>query len=318
MKIYNNLFPIIISPTNLFKAWDVFKSDKGNKPDVIHFELELEENIFQLYRDLKNESYKHGAYKGFWIRDPKVRHIHKATVRDRVLHHAIFKVLNPVFEPTFISNSFSCRIGKGTHKGVETLSTLLRKASRNNTQTCYALKCDIQKFFDSVDHQILFEILKNKIKDEKTLNLLEEIISSYTAQPVLQERERERERERGFALRAKGIPIGNLTSQMFTNIYMNEFDQFVKHGLKIKNYVRYTDDFIIISQNEDYLKQIIPALQNFLSEKLELGLHPKKITIKKFHQGIDFLGYVNFPQHRLLRTKTKKGFCGKSRKFTIF
>ena len=308
MKIYNNLFPLIISPTNLFKAWDVFKSDKRNKPDVIQFELKLEENIFQLYRDLKNGSYKHGVYKGFWIHDPKVRHIHKATVRDRVLHHAIFRMLNPIFEPTFISNSFSCRIGKGTHKGVETLTNMLRKASRNGTQTCYALKCDVRRFFDSVDHKMLFKALEQKIKDEKTLCLLREIISSYSTGSELA-----RERE-STALRAKGIPIGNLTSQMFANIYMNEFDQFVKHGLKIKNYIRYTDDFIIIFQNEDYLKQIIPILQNFLSENLKLELHPNKITIKKFHQGVDFLGYVNFPHHRLLRTKTKKRILRKIKK----
>ena len=118
MKIYRNLFDIIISPENLFSAWDAFKSDKRNKQDVQRFEWNLEQNIFELRRDLKNKTYKHGSYEGFYIRDPKQRHIHKALVRDRILHHAVSSVLSPIFEPTFISTSFSCRIGFGTHKGV--------------------------------------------------------------------------------------------------------------------------------------------------------------------------------------------------------
>ncbi|MEK7390855.1 MAG: RNA-dependent DNA polymerase, partial [Patescibacteria group bacterium] len=119
MKIYRDLHWLIISPQALFRAWEIFKSDKHNKADVAEFEVNLEQNIFDLYRDLKNRTYRHGGYKGFWIHDPKLRRIHKASVRDRVLHHAVFKVLNPIFEPTFIPTSFSCRLGKGTHKGIE-------------------------------------------------------------------------------------------------------------------------------------------------------------------------------------------------------
>ena len=192
MKIYKDLYWLIISPATLFRAWNVFKEDKKNKLDVMDFELELEKNIFDLYRDLKNEIYKHGPYKGFWIHDPKLRLIHKATVRDRVLHHAIFSVLNPIFEPTFIPNSFSCRIGKGTHKGMEKVANMIRTVSKNNTRKCYALKCDIRKFFDSVDQDILFGILKKRIKDEKVSCLLKEVILSYVS---TYERERERERE---------------------------------------------------------------------------------------------------------------------------
>ncbi len=164
MKIYKDLYWLIISPAVLFRAWDVFKSDKRNRFDVMDFELDLEKNIFDLYRDLKNEIYKHGPYKGFWIHDPKLRRIHKATVRDRVLHHAIFKALNPIFEPTFIPNSFSCRVGKGTHMGVKKVAEMLRTASQNNNRQCYALKCDIRKFFDSIDHSVLTGILSKKIK----------------------------------------------------------------------------------------------------------------------------------------------------------
>lgn len=189
MKIYCDLYWLIISPQALFRAWEIFKSDKRNKPDVTEFEVNLEQNIFDLYRDLKNGTYRHGGYKGFWIHDPKLRRIHKASVRDRVLHHAVFKVLNPIFEPTFIPTSFSCRAGKGTHKGVLEVEKMIRKSSRNYTRSCCILKCDIKKFFDSVDHAVLFEIINRRIKDGRVLRLLGEIINSYSSD--LQERERE-------------------------------------------------------------------------------------------------------------------------------
>ena len=192
MKIYKDLYWLIISPASLFRAWDVFKSDKKNKLDVMDFELDLEKNIFDLYRDLKNRTYKHGPYRGFWIHDPKLRRIHKATVRDRVLHHAIFNALNPIFEPTFIPNSFSCRIGKGTHKGMQKVAKMIRTVSQNNTRKCYALKCDIRKFFDSIDQNTLINIIEKRIKDKDVQSLLFEIIGSYSS---IYERERERERE---------------------------------------------------------------------------------------------------------------------------
>lgn len=268
MKIYKDLYWLIISPSALFHAWEVFKEDKKNRPDVGDFELNLEKNIFDLYRDLKNEKYRHGHYKGFWIHDPKLRRIHKATVRDRILHHAIFKVLNPIFEPTFFPNSFSCRIGKGTHKGMKKVAEMLRTVSQNNTRPCYALKCDIRKFFDSIDHNILISILERKIKDEKVMCLLREIIESFAT-------------NKSNLFKRRGVPIGNLTSQIFANIYMNEFDQFIKHKLKVKYYARYTDDFIIISANRTYLKNLIIPIQEFLMTKLCLELHPNKVLIAK-------------------------------------
>jgi retron-type reverse transcriptase len=301
MKIYKNVFEEIISSENLFLAWDKFKSDKQRKRDVQQFEWRLEENIFKLHRDLKYRRYKHGTYTSFYIQDPKRRHIHKATVRDRVLHHAVFSVLNSIFEPTFISNSLSCRIDKGTHKGIDILDEITRKISRNAFKPCFALKCDIKKFFETVDHRILLNIIRRRIKDDDTLWFLEEIIGSFISQySTLFER--------------KGLPIGNLTSQLFANLYLNEFDQFVKHRLKIKHYIRYTDDFVIVAGNKFYLKNTIAPIRSFLSEKLALELNPKKVTIRKFHQGIDFLGYILLPHHRLLRTKTKQRIFRKLKK----
>lgn len=284
MKIYKEIFRKIISPENLFSAWEKFHKDKKKKRDVQKFEFNLEQNIFKLHKDLKIKRYKHGRYFSFYIRDPKVRHIHKATVRDRVLHHAVFKIINPIFEPTFISNSFSCRIDKGNHKGINKLADTLRKVSKNNFKICFVLKCDIKRFFENINHEILLKIIKKKIKDNETIWLTKEIIGSFSP----------------------GLPIGNLTSQLYANIYLNELDQFIKDKLKVKYYFRYTDDFVIASENRDYLENLIIEIQFYLLSELGLELHPKKIIIRKFNQGVDFLGYLVLPHYRLLRTKTKK------------
>ena len=293
MKIYKNIFDEIISTENLFLAWDKFKNGKRNKKDVRLFEWNLEENIFRLHRDLKDKAYKHGAYHSFNISDPKPRNIHKAQVRDRILHHAIFRILNPIFEPGFISASFSCREGYGTHKGVQYLQNTLIKATQNGRVSCFALKCDIKKFFDTIDHDILLGILKKKIKDENTIWLLNKIISSFSSNYSLLGIE-------------KGVPIGNLTSQLFANIYLGELDRFVKQELKVKYYLRYTDDFLIISEDKEYLEKTLPPIASFLQEELRLKIHDEKTTIQKMSQGVDFLGYVVFNKYKLVRTKTKK------------
>lgn len=297
MKKFNNTFEQIISVDNLFSAWNSFHVDKKNKPDVLRFEWDLETNIFYLHRLLRAKSYEHGPYTSFFIQDPKQRHIHKATVQDRILHHAIFNVLNPIFEPTFIPTSFSCRVNKGTHKGVETVATMIRQVSGNGTKPCFALKCDIQKFFFRIDHDILLNIVRRRLQDQDGLWLLEKVIRSFSTNPG----------------EAKGLPIGNLTSQLFANVYMNEFDQYVKHVLKVKHYARYTDDFVILSDNTEYLEKLIPHITSFLNERLALNLHPKKTVIRKFNQGIDFLGYTIFPHYKLVRAKTRQRIFRKLR-----
>ena len=292
IKPHQNIFQKIIAPENLFSAWKEFKKDKTSKKDVLKFEYNLEENIFTLYRELKRKTYHHCGYFGFYIHDPKRRHIHKALVRDRIVHHALFLLLNPMFEPTFIYDSYSCRKGKGTHRAVNRLRGIFRKVSKNKTKTCHVLKCDIKKFFESVNHKTLIEILKRKIKDKDVIWLVEKIINSFNP----------------------GIPIGNLTSQLFANIYLNELDQFIKHKLKAKFYIRYTDDFIIVNNEEVELVKWLKDIKTFLNQILKLELHPKKIILQKYHQGVDFLGYIQFPHHRLLRTKTKRRIFKRIRK----
>ena len=180
MNIGHTFFNKIISIENLLLSWFEFRKGKRKKQDVINFERNFEDNLFQLHTDLKSNNYIHGPYKSFIICDPKRRVIHKAAVRDRIVHHAIFRILNPLFDPTFFYDSYSCRLGKGTHKAVLRLEQFLKNVSRNYRQSCHVLKCDISQFFASVNHRILKSLISKKIKDEKVLGLIFQIIDSFT------------------------------------------------------------------------------------------------------------------------------------------
>lgn len=284
----HKIFDETISLENLFLAWKEFRRGKRKKPEVQQFEFNLEDNIFQLHNDLKSGEYQPRPYSSFYVCDPKRRHIHKADIRDRVLYQAVFRILYPIFDKGFIYDSYSSRINKGTHAAVNRLSAFLRKISQNNRKNVFALKCDISKFFDSIDHDILTALIKRKISDENCFGLIEKIIKSFEKEP------------------GKGLPLGNVTSQLFANIYLNELDQFIKHKLKIKFYLRYCDDFVILDKSREYLDGLINETSGFLDENLKLKLHPRKIIICKYHQGVDFLGYVTRPYHRILRMRTKK------------
>ena len=202
MRVYKDIFNQIISIENLFLAWDRFKKNKKNRKDVGAFEWNLEENLFALGRELASKSYRHGSYSSFFVRDPKQRHIHKAPVRDRIVHHALTRILTIIFEPTFIPTSFSCRIGRGAHKGVRWLGKAIRKVSSNYTRPCFVLKCDVRKFFDSMNHDTLLAIIKRRITDPDALWLLEKVVRSYTNPAFTRERERERERRKRAADRS--------------------------------------------------------------------------------------------------------------------
>lgn len=272
----------------LFAAWQKFRRGKRLKTDVQIFERHLEENIFDLQVELRINRYQHGPYVPFRVWDPKQRQIHKATVRDRLVHQAVVTSIEPLFEEQFIYDSFSCRKGKGTHAGVRRLRRFLRQASLNDSRTVYVLKCDIRQFFASVDHSLLLDLLGARIADCRTLELLKVIIDSFATTP------------------GKGIPLGNLTSQLFANVYMHEFDWFVKHQLRQKYYVRYCDDFVIVDRDRQHLLDLTEPISDFLNNRLALTIHPKKVIVRSWDQGVDFLGYVLKPHCTLLRTKTKK------------
>lgn len=279
----------ITSLENLLAAWQEFLPGKRNKKDVAEFSFNLFDNVFALHEDLLNQIYRHGGYYAFSISDPKPRNIHKANVRDRVLHHAIYRSLYPFFERKFIFDSYSCRDGRGIHKALLRLRSFVREVSKNNTRTCWILKCDIKKFFASIDHGILLAILQKSIPDHRTMWLLKQVIGSFDS-----------------GTHGKGLPLGNLTSQLLVNVYMNEFDQFVKHKLKIKCYIRYADDFIFLENDDRKLLELLEPIKQFLTKQLNLSLHPNKVTIATINSGVDFLGWVHFPKHRVLRSTTKR------------
>lgn len=285
---FGHTFEEIISIENLLEAWTEFIVDKRDKQDMLEFQFRLMDNISVLHQALASQQYRHGDYFAFKISDPKPRDIHKSTVRDRLLHHAIHRKLYPFFDRTFIADSYSCRVNKGTHRALNRFTQFSRQVSKNNTKTCWALKCDIRKFFANIDHGILLATIAKYIPDQKILWLLQRIIDSFETRPGV------------------GLPLGNLTSQLFVNIYMNEFDQYMKHKLRATQYIRYADDFVTLSQNRQWLEAILPAMKNFLSTKLKLELHPNKLFLKTVASSVDFLGWVHFPTHRVLRTSTRR------------
>ena len=272
---------------NLLEAWQEFLPGKRNRKDVQEFHTNLMDNILKLHHDLVYHKYEHSGYKAFKVFDPKTRNIHKATVSDRLLHHAIYRQLYPFFDRTFIFDSYSCRLEKGTHKAIVRFNQFFLKVSRNNTNTCWVLKGDIRKFFASIDHEILINILKDYISDENIIWLLTKVIDSFQAE------------------NGKGLPLGNLTSQLFANVYLNEFDRFIKHRIKVKFYIRYADDFVILSDDRAWLENQVTVIKEFLWARLNLEVHPNKLFIKTMSSGVDFLGWINFPSYKVLRRATK-------------
>ena len=278
----------MISTDNLLEAWREFSRDKRSRKDVQEFGRNLMDNILSLRCDLVSGAYRHAPYEAFKINDPKPRDIHKAIVRDRLLHHALYRQLYPFFDKTFTADSYSCRREKGMHRAIDRFRVFSNKVSQNNTRTVWVLKCDIRKFFASIDHTILKEIIAGYIPDTDIMRLLTLIIDSFSTKPDV------------------GLPLGNLTSQLLVNVYMNEFDQFVKHRLKAKYYIRYSDDFVILSEDKKWLENILPRIRDFLMNDLRLTLHPSKVSISTVASGVDFLGWVHFLDHRVLRTATKR------------
>ncbi len=286
--IHDGAFEKIISLDNLFVAWQIYRKGKRRRPDVQKFEFHLEDNIFELHEELQVGRYHPGSYQQFRVTDPKPRIISKALVRDRLLHQAIYQILYPAFDQMFIFDSYSCRNYKGTHRAFKRVVASARKISRNYTAPCWALKMDIKKFFDSIDHEILLGLLAPRIDDERLMILLKMIIKSFSIIP------------------GKGMPLGNLTSQIFANIYLNKLDQFIKHTLRVKYYIRYCDDFVMVGSDKQLLVGVVEQISAFLESRLKLSFHQDKIVIRKLRQGIDFVGYVALPHHRVLRTRTKR------------
>ena len=281
MKTYKNLFDKVCSYETLYNSYLKARRGKTKSARVLNFSYNLEQELSELQNELKNQTFRTGKYNHFIIFEPKKRKISALPFRDRVVHHAIHFVIEPIFEKKFIYDSYACRKMKGTHAGADRLQKFIQKVNKDY----YVLKCDVSKYFPSVNHEVLKKCIRKKIADEKLLWLLDDIIDSTE----------------------EGIPIGNLTSQLFANIYLNELDEFIKYDLKIKYYIRYMDDFIILHESKKYLHGVKGKIK-LLFVSIKLTMHPKKANIFPVASGIDFLGYRIFSKHRLVRKSTVKRF----------
>jgi RNA-directed DNA polymerase len=299
MKRSGNLWREIITFENILLATKKAQKGKRFRPNVLEFNFQLENEIITLQKELISQTYQPGEYTVFKIIAPKPRQISAAPYRDRVVHHALCNIITPIFERSFIADSYANRVGFGTHKA-------LRKFTEFARSSRYILQCDLSKYFPSIDHEILKQIIRKKIKCTDTLWLIDSIIDhSNLQEPFLHYFPND---DLLTPLeRRKGLPLGNLTSQFFANIYLNEFDRFVKENLKIKKYLRYVDDFALFADDKTSLEIAHQEIQNYLVN-LRLLLHPKKTQIFETKHGVNFVGFRILPKRiRVLSKNIRHG-----------
>jgi len=283
-KRYKDLFKKVIAPGSILLAHRRAEKNKRYRAEILKFNQFLGWNLNEIIDDLVNGTYKPGKYRMHWVYEPKKRRILALPFRDRIVQHAIHKELNNIYEKIFCSKSYACRKGKGQHKASNDMLNWLR----DNGENMNVLSQDIRKFFDSVDRNILFKLIKKKIKDEKVLNLLKVII---------------------FVDKNRtGIPIGNLTSQLFANIYLNELDRFIIDELRIKTsrYFRYMDNFIIFDESKDKLREFRNKIRDFLRKELKLELNREMDRLHSVKKGTEFVGFKHFQNRRVVRRSSLK------------
>jgi len=309
---------------DLFQAYFDTRKNKRNTINALKFESNFESNLIKLYEDLINRRYKINPSICFINEHPVKREIFAADFRDRVVHHLIYNHISPIFEKYFIYDFYSCRKEKGTLLGIKRLDHFIRSCSENYKEDCYVLKLDISGYFMNIDKNILWEKVSrvlvqnknqiNKIDFDLLLDLISKTIFNNPVKDCKVKGKRKdwvglpKNKSLFFAKNNCGLPIGNLTSQLFSNIYLNDFDCFVKHQLSCKYYGRYVDDFFIISRDKVFLKKIIKKISQYLSEKLGLAIHPNKIYSQHYSKGVDFLGSYLKPYRIYVKNKTKKNF----------
>ncbi len=291
----NNLYLEVYNISNLIIAWKKARKGKTKKKYVIEFEKDLLENLLQLQKELIEQTYSPLPLKTFILHDPKTRKISKSAFRDRVIHHALIIIIEPIFDKTFIYDSCANRIGKGNLFAIKRFELFKRKVTNNLKTEAFCLKADIKHYFQEVNHEVLINLIRRKIKTEKIIWLINQILVN------------------GFT--EKGMPLGNLTSQFLANVYLNELDYFVKHKLKAKYYIRYVDDLVILHHSREQLEIWKQEINEFLRKELKLELHPEKSYISSLSRGIDFVGFRNFYYFRLLRKRNIKNIFYSSPKF---
>ncbi|MFH1311044.1 MAG: reverse transcriptase domain-containing protein [Nanoarchaeota archaeon] len=308
MRTHKNLYPEIYSIKNLVLAWRKARKGKTQKDDVIEFEEKLVTNLRALHNELKFQTYEPLPLKTFILRDPKSRKISKSDFRDRIVHHALVRVIEPIFDKTFIYDSCANRKGKGNLFAIKRFYNFMRKVSKNgktkgwfnnNQVKGYCFKADIKHYFQEVDHKILLSIIRRKIRDEKVIWLIERILENNVLDNP----------------KGKGMPLGNLTSQFFANVYLNELDKFVKHKLRAKYYIRYVDDFVLINPSREKLLSWGGVIEDFLIKNLKIEFHKEKSKIISLSRGIDFVGFRNFYYFRLLRKRNIRNMFLEIRKY---
>lgn len=304
METLRNIYQKICDFENLYEAYLEARKNKRYRKDVLDFSARLEENLIQLQNELIYKTYQVGRYREFYVYEPKKRLIMALQFRDRVVQWAIYRHLNPWFDKQFIYDSYGCRKNKGTHRAADRLQYWMRQVSRKEGRYYY-LKLDISKYFYRVDHEILLNLLRRKINDMDLVELLGHIINcEHTAfgLPAFTDPEDCPKTER---LLNKGMPIGNLTSQMFANIYLNQLDQYAKQKLRLHYYIRYIDDIIILHHDKRRLHEIKDEIEAFLWDELRLNLN-KKTAIRPINHGIEFVGFRIFATHRKLKKASAK------------
>ncbi|MFA5197388.1 MAG: reverse transcriptase/maturase family protein [Patescibacteria group bacterium] len=310
---------------NIYQAYLKCRRRKRKTINALKFEYELENNLYNLMTELKARTYKPNRSTCFVVTDPTVREIFAADFRDRVVHHLFVTELDDIAEASFSFDSFACRKDKGTHAAVKRLRFFIPKVTRNNKEQAYCLQLDVSAFFMTIDHNILFNLVKKYLNRAQRDNLWKDemfwlakiiIYSKATGNFVV------KGKKENFALlpkgkslfeagKYKGLPIGNLTSQFFANLYMNEVDQFIKRSLKHKYFIRYVDDLLILNRSEAKLKKTMVEIDRFLNEKLGLALKNEKTKLRNINRGIDFLGYYIKPGYTLIRKRVVKRMWAK-------
>jgi hypothetical protein len=301
MKTFKNLFPQITSFENLAEAYRRAAKGKRAKPGVAAFEYDLETNLIGLQDELLAGTYAPGAYITFEIQDPKPRRISAAPFRDRVVHHALCRVIEPIFERRFIFDSYACRVGKGTHAALDRAQQFARRYP-------YVLQCDLEHFFPSIDHELLFARFTHVLADAPALRLCRLILDSGAGihpppdPPIYFPGD-----DLFTPIRPRGLPIGNLTSQFWANVYLDPLDQFVKRELKCGAYLRYVDDFLLFAPDKATLHAWRAAVIDFAAT-LRLRLHEERAAVFPVATGIPFLGWRVYPTHRLLKRRNGVAF----------
>ncbi len=301
MKTHKNLYPEITSFANLDDAWRKARRGKRSKASVAAFEENAEGELLGLQRELQDHSYRPGPYRSFIIYDPKKRKISAAPFRDRVVHHALCNVIEPIYEPRFVYDSYANRVGKGTHRALDRAQAFARRYR-------YVFKADIETFFPAIDHAILKSILWRHIACPDTRRLMETIIDS--GQGILADQYRLRwfpGDDLLSAVRPRGLPIGNQTSQFWANVYLNPLDHFIKRELKCRAYVRYVDDFLLFADDKRTLHDWRRGIEDYLAA-LRLTVHPDKSVVFPVANGLPFLGFEVFPDYRRLLKSNVRAF----------